>query len=456
MKLKPFLSLCSFLLDPINTATAFHTPHRCKLSIPRQNSRREQQSSTSLRAYVDVSEDAERDIGSMQEWAQAYGVQQIPGVQLTSDDGRDIYAMTVEDVPEGNVVMYVPANIYLSSWGSKAELGELTEAEDLIKRLNGEESLPLFYIFVKILLEYQNGEDSPFFPWLNSLPRIYNSGAAMTPACYDCLPPLAAALAMEERVKFINCNQALKTVPFISDEIKNNKDLTRWAFNVVSTRSFSVEGERVLVPMADMINHSTYTNVDISYDDEGNCMVYTTTDVPAGSPLLMSYGDPTNPSALFAKYGFVDESSPASFCKIMNIQKNSELEDIGMDYSRMVFWKDTGDVAQEVLDVLLYTELNGDRASQQQFYLACINGDEQTKAAYHAQYQGDVYATLKDHVDTFLEDLEDLMFKASMKNLDTHPRIPLIMAHNQFVKETFMRVKANIDPIAANSYPVLY
>ncbi len=41
--------------------------------------------------------------------------------------------------------------------------------------------------------------------------------------------------------------------------------------------------------------------MDISYDDEGNCMVYTTTDVPAGSPLLMSYGDPTNPSALFGK-----------------------------------------------------------------------------------------------------------------------------------------------------------
>ena len=140
----------------------------------------------------------------------------------------------------------------------------------------------------------------------------------------------------------------------------------------------------------------------------------------------------------------------------MNIQSSSELKDIGLDFSRMLFWKDTGDVSDEVFDVLLYTELNGDRAAQQQFYNACVNGDAQTKAAFHAQYQGDVYATLKEHVDTFLEDIDDLSYKASMKNLDTHPRIPLILAHNQFVKETFWKVKEKIDPIAAQSSPVLY
>jgi hypothetical protein len=39
--------------------------------------------------------------------------------------------------------------------------------------------------------------------------------------------------------------------------------------------------------------------VEISYDDDGSCLVYTTTDVPGGSPLRMSYGDYylTNPSA---------------------------------------------------------------------------------------------------------------------------------------------------------------
>lgn len=55
-----------------------------------------------------------------------------------------------------------------------------------------EEKLPLFRVFFKILSEFQAGENSAWYPWLNSLPRIYNTGASMTYACFDCLPPYAA------------------------------------------------------------------------------------------------------------------------------------------------------------------------------------------------------------------------------------------------------------------------
>ena len=79
---------------------------------------------------------------------------------------------------------------------------------------------------------------------------IHSSSAV----CYECLPPLASSLAMEERVKFINFDAALKTVDFISEEVKGNKDLTRWAYNIVQTRSFeSDDGDIRLTPMADMV-----------------------------------------------------------------------------------------------------------------------------------------------------------------------------------------------------------
>ena len=55
-----------------------------------------------------------------------------------------------------------------------------------------EDKLPLFRVFFKILSEFQAGENSPWYSWLNSLPRIYNTGASMTYACFDCLPPYAA------------------------------------------------------------------------------------------------------------------------------------------------------------------------------------------------------------------------------------------------------------------------
>lgn len=52
---------------------------------------------------------------------------------------------------------------------------------------------------------------------------------------------------------------------------------------------------------------------------------------------------------------------------------------------------------------------------------------------------------LKKHVDKFLEDLDKLDVKASQKDLNAHPRLPLISAHNNFVRQTFMRVKEQVD-----------
>lgn len=389
----------------------------------------------------------------MQEWAYNCGVQQAEGLQLTShDEWFDIYAMATTDVPAGTCVMYIPSNMFLTSYGAKQEFGEQEKAETLIGNLGGADQFPMFYLFVKVLVEYERGEESAWYPWLNSLPRTFNNGAAMTPSCYECLPPLAAKLCMEERVKCINCRQALKSVEFVSDESKKDEELLKWIFNVVQTRSLEVDGERIIVPMVDMLNHeSSGHEVDVSYDEEGSCVVYANTDVPAGSPLRMSYGDYylTNPSATFAKYGFIDHTCPSTFCKMMDIIPSTELREIGLSFSRMLFYKDTGEVSPEVYDVLLYQILSENWQVQKEFYNACMNGDEATKSAYHQQYLGQTMNKLKKHVDSFLLDLDKLSEKASTKDLAEHSRLPMIIAHNDFVRQTFMNVKSQIDPIAA-------
>ena len=82
------------------------------------------------------------------------------------------------------------------------------------------------------------------------------------------------------------------------------------------TRSVEMNGERFIAPMIDMFNHGAETEVEISYDgNSGDCYAYATYDIPAGSPLRVSYGDPTDTTPLFANYGFLDETSPASFCR---------------------------------------------------------------------------------------------------------------------------------------------
>ena len=36
-------------------------------------------------------------------------------------------------------------------------------------------------LMIKVLLELEKGQDSPWFPWFNSLPRYYTNAASMTP-----------------------------------------------------------------------------------------------------------------------------------------------------------------------------------------------------------------------------------------------------------------------------------
>jgi hypothetical protein len=161
----------------------------------------------------------------------------------------------------------------------------------------------------------------------------------------------------------------------------------------------------------------------------------------------MSYtaGDSTNPSFLFARYGFLDESSPATFCKIMVSNPSQELINMGYDHSRMLFYKETGDVSQEVWDVLLYQILERSNPDHQRaLYEAQMRGDGDTKRALHEQYYTETSKALRNHVDTFLNQLEELSDRATSRDPNLHPRLPLILKHNEFVKETFLKVRANL------------
>lgn len=133
----------------------------------------------------------------------------------------------------------------------------------------------------------------------------------------------------------------------------------------------------------------------------------------------------------------------------MNIKPNKELLDLGLDFSRMLFYKDTGDVSEEVWDVLLYKILDSNRDVQQAFYEAHMRGDSETKNAIHQQYYSETFSALKNHVDTFLQQLDELSAKALTKDPNEHPRIPVILKHNEFVKSTFLMVKARLEPVEA-------
>jgi hypothetical protein len=427
----------AILAAAASQASAFHVQYQPPRSSP-----------CTLSAFVNVAEEAPRNIQPFDEWATACGVQRCGGFQLAAEDGygQNIGVQTSLDVAYQEPVLFVPANMILSAYQAAAEVGRIDAAEKRLVSAKASDHVPNFYLFLKILYEWEQGDASPYFPWFDAMPRYFSSGSSMTPFCFECLPPLAGYLAMNERVRYIQFFQALRHVEFLRQDTKENKALTRWAFALIYTRGFPTEdGDTRIVPMADYFNHGTDTNVDISFTDGGDFMAYASRDIPAGSPLRMSYGDSTNPSALFAKYGFLDESSPATFCKIMIKRPSKELVDMGYDHSRMVFYKDTGEVSPEVYDVLLYQILSETNPTDmQRLYEAHMRGDVATKQSLHQQYYPQTAAALVKHVNGFLNDLNTLKSKSIGKDPAEHPRLPLIMAHNEFVRETFERVSANL------------
>lgn len=137
-----------------------------------------------------------------------------------------------------------------------------------------------------------------------------------------------------------------------------------------------------------MINHGYPDNVAITYDEYGGCQVTAKEDIPPGSPLTLSYGQPNNPSRFLATYGFINDS-PSFFCKMLIANPSQELRDLGYNPNRMLFFSDGG-VSSEVWDVLLYSRLEKKQQLENvknAFYQAHMSGDEQTKQAIHAQYQ---------------------------------------------------------------------
>jgi hypothetical protein len=215
-------------------------------------------------SLINVDENAQRDVYTMQDWAVQCGVQQCDGFELTSYDGQDYCAVTQQPLAAGSPVLFVPEGMVLSSTKAALEFGDgLYEAERILAESNLQQQVPLFRIFCKILIEYEKGVDSPWYPWLNSVPRLYNNGAAMTYTCFDCIPPYAGWCALKERQNSVNFQKAVRYVPYISEDTKSTVDVLKWAYNVAATRSIPYgDGSEVYIaPMADMFNHGTFNDV---------------------------------------------------------------------------------------------------------------------------------------------------------------------------------------------------
>lgn len=70
-------------------------------------------------------------------------------------------------------------------------------------------------------------------------------------------------------------------------------------------------------------------------------------------------------------------------------------------------------------------------------------GDYATKQMLHEKYYPYTSQALLEHIEDFIAQLDKLSMKGEerQRNIDDHPRLPLILRHNIFVRETFLQVR---------------
>ena len=126
---------------------------------------------------------ATREIDNFQAWAGDCGVLAENGFYIEEqmvDGVEDYYAATSTGAAEGSRVLAVPGEMILSSiWLEQEYEGYIEPCIGTLHEMGMDGLSEQFYLFVKILIEYENGETSPYFPWLQAMPRAWNTAVSM-------------------------------------------------------------------------------------------------------------------------------------------------------------------------------------------------------------------------------------------------------------------------------------
>ena len=112
----------------------------------------------------------------------------------------------------------------------------------------------------------------------------------------------------------------------------------------------------------------------------------------------------------------------------------------------MLFYKDTGEISPQVYDVQLYSILKKSVPGQgQQFYEAVMIRGEKIKNEFHKKILGIDKGSSTNTCEWFLKGFWKLSIKAQSYDQTSHPRVPVLLKHNKFVRDTFLKVKQGLD-----------
>ncbi len=397
---------------------------------------------------------SKRDIRALESWARDQGVSTGSGFALSGSESGDWSVSVTGDGSAGDRILQVPNTLVLSSANIREETEIFDHTAHAIeylteKKLEGQ--IGQFLLWLKVLREYEKKDASKWHPWLASLPRKFSNAICMDDVELECLPPFAWSLAKIQILHLEEFMEALKlTTGILSQETREDKELLRWAFNVVFTRCWSQDGDedehlKDIVPMGDMFNHGHPGNVFIHYDDDRNLEIILKNDTEPGDALSLSYGFETNPYRFMVVFGFVDRSQETIFSQLMASNPTERHVELGYDVAKMTFNTTDGSFTEELWDFVLYSLLEQVPEIQEAFYQAHVSENHGMKNSIRRKFYLETCIMLKKHVDKNIAELKELIEKIDQHNMNDHELLPMIRRNNVFVSQIFSKVKFNVD-----------
>ena len=110
-----------------------------------------------------------------------------------------------------------------------------------------------------------------------------------------------------------------------------------------------------------------------------------------------------------------------------------------------LFGTETGEIGSRVWNLFLYKLLKDNNDPNAQVLLNAVqNKDSKTSKALNQQYLQYTHQALTQHVDSTIPLIDEVTARANSYDVDTHPRVPVIVAHNNLVRDTFTKVQAQL------------
>jgi hypothetical protein len=438
-----------------------------------------------------------RDLEPLFVWAVRSGVEFAHGVEMVEDNnntGNWGVVMTGAQ-EEGTAIMTVPTKLILSSdHFTGMDVRHWMEQQTISSMLDDyhpkEEYLPECLLMLRLLEERSKGKASLWYPWLESLPTSFSTGLYMNDLERSHVQRMAAPFLQEQDRQWHACRTTILSLvhgqgPGIPSDLKEwlltretLQDTLRWAFSVVFTRSWRTPDGRqaILVPLGDLLNHdSQMANVQPCFrqDDASSasssssissssslhlCLTKATTDAGAGTSsssstrteLQLTYGMSEHPARFLVIFGFCDVTAPYVDAHIVDCFGTDAIlsEWPLIDTTQLVVSTTDGAIAEEVWNVFLYRVLQ--QYDPAQFRRLQQQEEEDDGDALLEEllmeWEWTVALELKGHIQRVLNTMYPQIVVNEL-DLWNHPRLPMIVHHNKFMRETFLRVLNHVNMV---------